>query len=276
MSSSPVDKSRPGGQDSRLFEDDNQYIGFDSRFSSQRFDSKRFESFYSDADESSKGIGLQDSSYGAGDDVFGSQLMNSADMGRSTSGPVLSPAADDMHTPPAEEVSDSTAALKEWRRQNAIRLEEKEKREKEMLKEIIKEAVEYKEEYYKKWKLRSENNKAINREKEKVFLDGQEKFHAEASKNFWNAIGELIPNEVPTISKKGKKDKEKKPTVVVIQGPKPGKPTDLSRMRHILVKLKHNPGPVTITKPSTSETGGDTKPGTTNPAAHAPAKSAVK
>lgn len=72
-----------------------------------------------------------------------------------------------------------------------------------------------------------------------LFLEGREKFHAEADKSYWKAIAELIPKEVPVIEKKGKK--EKKPFIVVIQGPKPGKPTDLSRMRQILVKLKHKP-----------------------------------
>lgn len=78
------------------------------------------------------------------------------------------------------------------------------------------------------------------------FLEDREKFHAEADKSFWKAIAELIPREVPVIEKKGKK--EKKPTIVVIQGPKPGKPTDLSRMRQLLVKLKHEP-PVHMIKP---------------------------
>lgn len=74
-----------------------------------------------------------------------------------------------------------------------------------------------------------------------LFVVNQQKFHAEADKNYWKAIAELIPNEVPAMEKKkSKKDQEKKPAIVVIQGPKPGKPTDLSRMRQILIRLKHN------------------------------------
>lgn len=71
-------------------------------------------------------------------------------------------------------------------------------------------------------------------------MASHEKFHAEADKNYWKSIAELIPNEVPTIEKRGKKDQEKKPSIVVVQGPKPGKPTELSRMRQLLLKLKHN------------------------------------
>lgn len=75
-------------------------------------------------------------------------------------------------------------------------------------------------------------------------MANREKFHVEADKHYWKAIAELIPNEVPTLEKKrGKKDQEKRPSIVVIQGPKPGKPTDLSRMRQILLKLKHSPPP---------------------------------
>lgn len=53
-------------------------------------------------------------------------------------------------------------------RQNAVRLEEKEKMEKEMVKKIKEEAEEYKAEYNRKWELRCENNRAANRDKEKV------------------------------------------------------------------------------------------------------------
>ncbi|KAK4834853.1 hypothetical protein QYF36_001393 [Acer negundo] len=69
----------------------------------------------------------------------------------------------------------------------------------------------------------------------------ESEFLNEANKNYWKAIAELLPNEEPTIEKrKVKKDQEKKPSIVAIQGPKPGLPTDLSRMRQLLLILKHN------------------------------------
>ncbi|XP_070675537.1 clathrin light chain 2-like isoform X1 [Malus domestica] len=166
---------------------------------------------------------------------------------------------------PSEMLPEEGFALREWRRQNAIQLEEKERREKELLVQIIEEADEFKVGFYQKRKITTENNKAANREREKLFLTNQEKFHAEVDKNYWKAIADLIPNEVPAIEKKrGKKDQEKKkPSILVVQGPKPGKPTELSRMRQILLKLKHNtpphlkpsppaPAPAKVAKLSTS------------------------
>ncbi|RXH94620.1 hypothetical protein DVH24_024304 [Malus domestica] len=112
-------------------------------------------------------------------------------------------------------------------KQNAIHLEEKEKREKELLVQIIEEADEF-----KKRKITTENNKVANREREKLI---KRSFIAEVDKNHWKAIADLIPNEVPAMEKKrGKKDTEKKPSILVVQGPKPGKPTELSRMRQML------------------------------------------
>ncbi|KAG6416555.1 hypothetical protein SASPL_123987 [Salvia splendens] len=151
----------------------------------------------------------------------------------SSDGPIL---------PPPGDMQEEGFALREWRRQNAIRLEEKEKREQNMRSQIIEEAEEYKQAFFEKRKLNIETNKTTNREREKLSLANQEKFHKEAGKQYWKAIAELVPNEVVNIEKRGKKkDQDKKPSITVIQGPKPGKPTDLLRMRGILVKLKHNP-----------------------------------
>ncbi|KAK2651084.1 hypothetical protein Ddye_018573 [Dipteronia dyeriana] len=144
--------------------------------------------------------------------------------------------------PPSEMLHEEGVAFREWRRQNAIHLEEKETREKEMRNQIIDEAEEYIRSFYEKRGKNMETNKANNREREKLYLANQEKFHKEADKHFWKAIAELIPHEVANIEKKrGRRDPDQKPSITVIQGPKPGKPTDLTRMRQLFFKLKQKP-----------------------------------
>ncbi|KAM3394198.1 clathrin light chain 1 [Capsicum galapagoense] len=179
--------------------------------------------------------------YGFGSDLYPNQSTQDSEGIFGSDEPVL---------PPPSEMREEGFALREWRRQNALRLEENEKREKEIRNQIIEEGEEHKKAFYEKKKLNIETNKTNNRDKENLYLINQEKFHKEADKQYWKSIAELIPNEVPNIEKKGrKKDQDKKPAVTVIQGPKPGKPTDLSRMRHILVKLKHNPPPHMLALP---------------------------
>jgi hypothetical protein len=185
------------------------------------------------------------------DDVFVSQPSDKNRFGGSD-GPILQA--------PSEILAEEGVVLREWRRENALRLEEKKKREKELLSQMVDEADGYKAEFYRKREITFENNKSANRDKEKMFVSSQEKFYTEADKDYWKTIAELVPNEVATIENRGKKkkDNEKKPFIVVVHGPKPGKPTELSRMRHILIKLKHNTpshlkfAPIPATGPSTS------------------------
>ncbi|GMH30050.1 hypothetical protein Nepgr_031893 [Nepenthes gracilis] len=256
--------------------DDDVYTGYDSGLASQGF-----ESFANIAEVESATDSVVDSVpiFSTGEDAFSSQTVlespplpvfsgGSEPNGEGlheSNGPVLSPASDFP--------SDEGFALSEWRRLNAMRLAEKEKEEKVLLRQIIEEADEFKREFYRKRLIAIENRKASNREKEKQFMVSQEKFHAEAYKNYWKSISELIPHEVPTIEKRGKKEKEKQPSIVVIQGPKAGKPTEMSRMRHILVKLKHNPPP--HMKPEVRKDAKPALPPPPPPTSAAPAEAAA-
>ncbi|KAE8715171.1 Clathrin light chain 1 [Hibiscus syriacus] len=96
--------------------------------------------------------------------------------------------------PPTEMEPEEGLVLREWRRQNAIVLEEKE--EKELRSQIIEEAEEYKQAFYKKGEKTIEINKTSNREREKVYLANPEKFHKTADKQYWTAIAELIPRDL--------------------------------------------------------------------------------
>ncbi|XP_022848189.1 clathrin light chain 2-like [Olea europaea var. sylvestris] len=248
------------GDGTRQF-DDGGYTGYDESYTA-----------FSPADTppysaAAAGAGVYPPEYGESEEVVVDHVDSPDPFGSSTTAPISNGNgnrpydmgedsegifnSDGPILPPHSELQPEEGfALREWRRQNAIRLEEKEKREKELRNQILEDAEEYKKNFYEKRILGLETNKTSNREREKSFLAGQEKFHKEADKQYWKAIAELIPNEVPNIEKRvKKKDKDKKPSITVVQGPKPGKPTELSRMRHILVKLKHNPPPHMLPPP---------------------------
>ncbi|XP_008785371.1 clathrin light chain 2 [Phoenix dactylifera] len=258
--------TRPPASTTHPFDDDDSYLGYDPRLPSQRFDAFSPDDDAEDSllkDDAVPPIFAPPSPYAddgsfpppsaipetpspppiyAAADPQGFSPLSLEINGRAFGGAFSAPDGPIL-PPPAEMGPEEGSILREWRRQNALQIQEKERREKESVNQIREEAEDYKADFLRGRKLNCETNKANNREKEKLFVANQAKFHAEADKNYWKTIAELIPREVPALEKKKGKKEEKKPSVLVIQGPKPGKPTDLSRMRQILLKLKHSPPP---------------------------------
>ncbi|KAE8682382.1 Clathrin light chain 1 [Hibiscus syriacus] len=154
--------------------------------------------------------------------------------------------------PPPDQMQKENFTRREWRRRRG--------KERKMRDQIITEVDEYKRLFYEKRNQNYETDKANNREREKLYLANQGKFHKEAHLHYWKAIAEIIPRELANIeNKRGRKDSDKTHSASVIHGPKPGKPTNLSRMRQIFVKLKQNPPPHMIPPPKHGKNGKENK-----------------
>ncbi|KAI7741070.1 hypothetical protein M8C21_006472 [Ambrosia artemisiifolia] len=89
--------------------------------------------------------------------------------------------------------------------QNASRIEEKDKAEKQLLNQIIDEADEYKIGFHSKRKIVRDNSIATGKHTFilLIYLATHDKFHTEADKNYWNAIADFIPKAMGVIETRG-------------------------------------------------------------------------
>nr|AQQ11755.1 clathrin light chain 1c [Chara australis] len=167
---------------------------------------------------------------------------------------------DGSGVPPLNGVSGTSAPLDlpaesellyEWRRKRAAELEVKAEQEREKKLEIIEGAASSRSTIATQREKAMEAARQNNREKESVFLSGLEaSMCTNPGGNYWATVAGMIdfdskPEEkVPakTADKAVDKKKSAGAASVVVNKPKPGKATDLTRMRQLLLKLKHNPG----------------------------------
>lgn len=152
---------------------------------------------------------------------------------------------DGSKLPPPEAMGpEESTILREWKRKKAIELEEKARVSREKHEQIIAQAKEEQEAFYKKRAAQVEQAKINNREKEEAYVASLENMNPKEGGNYWEAVVNHINFEATTVKKDAKsKAKADGPvrTSTLLATQKPGKQTDLARMRQILVKLKKTP-----------------------------------
>eukprot|EP00897_Mesotaenium_endlicherianum_P010243 jgi/Mesen1/9247/ME000006S09245 len=145
--------------------------------------------------------------------------------------------------PPEQMESEESNLLREWRKKKAAELEEKARTSREKHDQIIEAAKAELESFYDRRKKQVEQGKINNREKEKAFVTNLESLNAKKGGNHWEAVVAHVNFDAPTGKKDSKAKSKEGPvrTSTLLADAKPGKQTDLARMRQILLKLKHSP-----------------------------------
>jgi len=145
--------------------------------------------------------------------------------------------------PDPKDMEEESILLREWRRKKALELEEKARISREKHAEIIDSAKAETKKFYEKQKQTVAENKVTNREREKAFLSQLESLNAKKGGNTWESVTQFINFESATVKKDSKKPKPGEPqrTSALLNSAKPGKHTDMTRMRQVLLKLKRTP-----------------------------------
>eukprot|EP00850_Spirogloea_muscicola_P021321 SM000244S08556 [mRNA] locus=s244:48691:54270:- [translate_table: standard] len=134
---------------------------------------------------------------------------------------------------------------REWRAKRAAELEEKERQSRMEHDRILESAEEMRRTAYERQQKSKEQNQINNREKEKVFLANLEALNTPKSgANYWETVTAMV-NFDASVPKKDEKRKSAGATrsSQTATDLKPGKQTDLARMRQVLLKLKHTAPP---------------------------------
>eukprot|EP00270_Netrium_digitus_P014581 TRINITY_DN497_c0_g1_i1.p1 TRINITY_DN497_c0_g1~~TRINITY_DN497_c0_g1_i1.p1 ORF type:complete len:229 (-),score=39.14 TRINITY_DN497_c0_g1_i1:331-975(-) len=143
--------------------------------------------------------------------------------------------------PPSSMGPEESIVLREWRRKRAIELEEKARVSREKHALILESSKGELDSFYAKRQHQVAQGKVNNREKEKIYLENLESLNAKAGGNYWEAVTAFVNFETQVKKEKVKAKGEPVRTSTLLNDAKPGKHTDLTRMRQVLLKLKHNP-----------------------------------